>query len=51
MGCTSSIPVFDKKVVIVGASFAGLALAELLWNSFQVVIVDKNDYYNFVCGH
>jgi len=47
--CSSKIPVFDKKVVIVGASFAGLAVAEKLWDSFDVVIIDKNDFFEYTC--
>jgi NADPH-dependent 2,4-dienoyl-CoA reductase/sulfur reductase-like enzyme len=45
MGCSSSVHNFNKKLVIVGASFAGLAIAEALWDYFNVVIIDKNDYY------
>ncbi len=39
----------ETKVVIVGASFAGLHLAEQLWNDFDVTVVDKNDYFEYIC--
>ena len=47
--CTKSTVQYDKKVVIVGCSFAGLHLAEQLWDKFQVLIIDKNDYFEYVC--
>ena len=47
--CTKSTVQFDKKVVIVGCSFAGLTLAEQLWDTYEVMIVDKNDYFEYVC--
>jgi NADH dehydrogenase len=42
-----NIPVTNqKRVVIVGAGFGGLALARNLSNSdFQVVLLDKNNYH------
>lgn len=43
--CGSSLHGHEKKVVIVGASFAGLTLAELLWDFFEVLIIDRKDYY------
>lgn len=37
-----------KRIVIVGAGFAGLKLAKGLFNSgYQVVIIDKNNYHQF----
>ena len=48
--CSSAVPKYDKKVVIVGASFAGLAIAEGLWDSFEVTIIDKNDFFENVCA-
>ena len=37
-----------KKVVIIGAGFAGLKLAyKLSRHNFQVVIIDKNNYHQF----
>ncbi|MBK6609566.1 MAG: NAD(P)/FAD-dependent oxidoreductase [Sphingobacteriales bacterium] len=37
-----------KRVVIVGAGFAGLKLARKLpQNQFQVVLIDKNNYHQF----
>ncbi len=49
--CTKSTVQYEKKVVIIGCSFAGLTLAEQLWDSFEVVIVDKNDYFEFICSN
>jgi NADH dehydrogenase len=41
------VPQF-KRIVIVGAGFAGLKLARSLFNSgYQVVIIDKNNYHQF----
>ncbi len=38
----------QKRVVIVGCGFAGLEMAKLLKKSnFQVVVIDKNNYYQF----
>lgn len=38
----------QKRIVIVGAGFAGLTLAQKLRNSaFQVVLIDKNNYHQF----
>lgn len=44
-----NIPETDqKRVVIVGAGFAGLTLAQqCLKNRFQVVLIDKNNYHQF----
>jgi NADH dehydrogenase FAD-containing subunit len=39
----------EKKVVIIGASFAGLTLAEKLWDKFNVILIDKNEYFEYVC--
>lgn len=39
----------EKRIVIVGASFAGLGVAELLWDHFLVTIIDKNNYFEYVC--
>ncbi len=37
-----------KRIVIIGAGFAGLRLARRLFNSgYQVVILDKNNYHQF----
>ena len=41
------VPQF-KRIVIIGAGFAGLKLARSLFNSgYQVVIIDKNNYHQF----
>ena len=38
----------QKRVVIVGAGFAGLTLArKLVKSNFQVVLLDKNNYHQF----
>lgn len=38
----------QKRIVIVGAGFAGLALAQKLCKfDFQVVLIDKNNYHQF----
>jgi NADH dehydrogenase len=44
-----NIPETDlKRVVIVGAGFAGLTLAQkLAKQNFQVVLIDKNNYHTF----
>ena len=44
-----NIPETDlKRIVIVGAGFAGLTLArELARHSYQVVLIDKNNYHTF----
>lgn len=42
------IPSYQKRVVIVGAGFAGLTLAKKLSpKHFQVVLLDKNNYHQF----
>lgn len=45
-----NIPKTDKKrVIIVGGGFGGLKLAHLLKDSdFQVILVDKNNYHQFL---
>lgn len=41
-------PPESKRIVIVGGGFAGLKLARLLSNTtFQVVLLDKNNYHQF----
>ena len=38
----------QKRVVIVGAGFAGLTLAKKLsLKYFQVILIDKNNYHQF----
>ena len=41
--------VYDKKVLIIGCSFAGLTVAQQLWDTHQVTIIDKNDYFEYIC--
>lgn len=49
MGKAFNVPETDKKrIVIIGAGFAGLKLAQSLRKSdYQVVLVDKNNYHQF----
>jgi NADH dehydrogenase len=46
---TINIPDTDQqRVVIIGAGFAGLQLAQILSRThYQVVLIDKNNYYQF----
>jgi NADH dehydrogenase len=38
----------QKRIVIIGAGFAGLQLAQILSKSnYQIVLIDKNNYYQF----
>ena len=38
----------QKKIIIIGAGFAGLRLAQDLENtSFDVLLIDKNNYHQF----
>ena len=46
-GSSSKIEKFNKHVVIVGGSFAGMSIAEMLWNHFEVTVIDKNEYFEF----
>lgn len=39
--------VYLKRVVIVGGGFAGIELAKKLRNSYQVVMLDRNNYHTF----
>ncbi|CDW86381.1 pyridine nucleotide-disulphide oxidoreductase family protein [Stylonychia lemnae] len=47
--CSKTQVAYDKKVIIVGCSFAGLTLAEQLWDYFDVTLIDKNDYFEYIC--
>jgi cation diffusion facilitator CzcD-associated flavoprotein CzcO len=42
MGATTSksIKMYNKRVVIVGFSYSGLTIAELLWDHVNVTIID-----------
>eukprot|EP00347_Sterkiella_histriomuscorum_P014384 403361073 len=35
----------DKTVVIVGGSYAGFTMAEMLWDYFNVIVIDARDHY------
>lgn len=63
MGCTEStatgpaellLPNFSAKgkgtVVIIGASIAGLTIAEQLWNEYDVTFVDQRDHFEYWPG-
>ena len=45
----ANIPETDlKRIVIIGAGFAGLKLAQkLLKSKYQVVLIDKENYHSF----
>jgi NADH dehydrogenase FAD-containing subunit len=47
MGCGISQVKADTRVVIVGASIAGLEIAELLWSYTEVVLIDTKDYFEY----
>ena len=47
--CSGSTSKSDKKVIIVGASFAGLTVAEYLWDYFDVLIIDKKEHFEYTC--
>jgi NADH dehydrogenase FAD-containing subunit len=38
-----------KTVVIVGASFAGLAMMDHLLSEFNIVLIDKKNYFEYYC--
>lgn len=41
-------PATHKRIVIIGAGFAGLKMAQQLKNtSYQIVLIDKNNYHQF----
>ena len=41
-------PAKNKRIVIIGAGFGGLKLAQQLRNSdYQIVLIDKNNYHQF----
>ena len=40
----------DKRVVIVGASYAGFTLAEYFWNDYRVILIDKKDHWEYVAS-
>ena len=38
----------NKRIVISGAGFAGLILAQkLMGKGFQIILIDKNNYHQF----
>ncbi|KAJ1471252.1 hypothetical protein T484DRAFT_1844879 [Baffinella frigidus] len=39
-----------QRVVIVGGSFAGLAVARNLRKDFDVTIIDRKDYFEYTPG-
>lgn len=50
MGNSGRKPYGSTRVVIIGFSFAGLQIASMLWDQFDVVVIDKNDYFDNVCS-
>ena len=40
----------DKTVVIVGGSYAGWGIAQMLWDNFKVIIIDANEYFQMTPG-
>lgn len=50
MGGSSSQEKIKKKVVIIGGSFAGIAVASYLWDSMELLMIDKNDYFEYICN-
>ena len=50
--CSERFQLINPKprVVIVGASFAGLACARSLRRDFQVTLVDQRDYFEYTPG-
>ena len=64
MGCTESKPSVPAElllpstsskgkgtVVIIGASFAGMTLGELLWDEYDVTFVDQRDHFEYWPGN
>ena len=49
-GAWGPIPGPRKRVVIVGASFGGLACARMLRRDFDVTIVDQHDWFEYTPG-
>lgn len=47
MGNSNTLTKFNKKVVVVGGSFAGMTIAESLWDYFEVTLVDMKDFFEF----
>ncbi|HTL81888.1 MAG TPA: NAD(P)/FAD-dependent oxidoreductase [Bacteroidia bacterium] len=39
--------IYLKRVIIIGGGFAGIELAKHLKDSFQVVMIDRNNYHTF----
>ena len=46
MGCQLSKKIYKKHVVIVGFSYAGFTIGELLWNNFRVTLIDKKEFFD-----
>ena len=40
-----------KHVVIVGCSYSGFAMAELLWDHFKITVIEQNDYFEHVIAN
>jgi NADH dehydrogenase FAD-containing subunit len=49
MGSANTVPKSEKKVVIVGGSFAGISVLLNLLGKVNVVLIDKMDYFDYIC--
>ena len=43
-------PRSKRRLVIVGASFAGLALVDKLKNHFEITLVERKDHFEYICN-
>jgi len=53
LGAPSTSPTSGKQIVIVGSSFAGQALVNgilALDHDVQIILVDKNPHFEFICN-
>lgn len=48
MGNSATFQKSQKVVVIVGLSYAGLSVLEGIWDNFQVIAIDKNNYFEHI---
>ena len=50
MGSSVSNPTIQKHLVIVGGSFAGMAMLESSYKDFtKITLIDTKDHYEFIC--
>ena len=38
---------YDKRVLVIGGGFAGMTIAERLWNHAHVTLIDKKDHFEY----